>query len=375
MSSTHSSDMPAADQNDTVAPCWLAILLCAMAGGMGWGIRGRYGHESGAMMAGLLVGSVVAMLFLRNADGWGTMRAIAWCTVAIGFGGSETYGQTIGLTQNAHLIGNTSALIWGMLGLAIKGGLWIGFAGCFLGLALGGIDYRRRDMILSVVGLPLMYVISVRLINSPFDPATKQLPSVYFSETWAWKTSGDVKPGFECWGGLLMAMAGLMLYCGQFRRDRLAWRLGIAGLTGGALGFPGGQCLQANHAWNPEWYRTGIFASLDAYMNWWNMMEITFGTIMGGVARSGRVDESRSNQSPLIVSANPIERDRWSDPDSPCDAAVSFRLRRRAVGRCSLRSRFLHGGHSVGRLRDVSLVAVSDPDADRFTSRRRKDRA
>ena len=78
-------------------------------------------------------------------------------------------------------------------------------------------------------------------------------------------------------------MTGLLLYSGLVRQDRLAWRLGIAGLIGGAIGFPAGQCLQANHAWNPEWYRSGIFASLDAHMNWWNMMEITFGTIMGAM--------------------------------------------------------------------------------------------
>ena len=76
-------------------------------------------------------------------------------------------------------------------------------------------------------------------------------------------------------------MAGLPFYCGVIRRDRLALRLGIAGLIGGALGFPGGQCFQANHAWNAEWYRSGFFATLDPHMNWWNMMEISFGTIMG----------------------------------------------------------------------------------------------
>ncbi len=32
-----------------------SILLTAMAGAMGWGIRGQYGHETGAMIAGVLV--------------------------------------------------------------------------------------------------------------------------------------------------------------------------------------------------------------------------------------------------------------------------------------------------------------------------------
>ncbi|MFO1003855.1 MAG: hypothetical protein U0936_26285 [Planctomycetaceae bacterium] len=262
-------------------PWWQSVLLCGLAGGMGWGIRGQYGHESGAMMAGLLVSSVVAMLFLRGADGWGTVRAIAWCTVAIGFGGSETYGQTIGLTQNPYLIGNFSALSWGLIGLAIKGSLWIGFAGCFLGMGLSGVTYSRREMLAIVVAMPLLYAIGVRLINSPFDPANQQLPAIYFSETWDWKPDGEVKPRFEAWGGLFLAMIGLLIHCGVVRRDRLAARLGLAGLIGGGLGFPAGQCLQANHAWNRPWYETGFLKSLDPHVNWWNMMEITFGGIMG----------------------------------------------------------------------------------------------
>ena len=34
------------------------MLFTALAGGMGWGIRGQYGHETGAMLAGLLVALV-----------------------------------------------------------------------------------------------------------------------------------------------------------------------------------------------------------------------------------------------------------------------------------------------------------------------------
>ena len=44
-------------------PWWHAVILTAMAGGLGWGIRGQFGHESGAMIAGLLVSLVLARLF------------------------------------------------------------------------------------------------------------------------------------------------------------------------------------------------------------------------------------------------------------------------------------------------------------------------
>ena len=59
-----------------------------------------------------------------------------------GFGGNMTYGQTLGLTQNAPVIGNWEALRWGLLGTTIKGAIWIGFAGLFLGMGLGGKRYR-----------------------------------------------------------------------------------------------------------------------------------------------------------------------------------------------------------------------------------------
>ena len=113
------------------------MLFTALAGGMGWGIRGQYGHETGAMLAGLLVALVLVYLFGYHLSSLSAARAVALATVAIGFGGSMTYGQTLGLTQDAPLIGNMAALRWGLLGTFIKGSIWIGYFGLFLGLGLG----------------------------------------------------------------------------------------------------------------------------------------------------------------------------------------------------------------------------------------------
>lgn len=261
---------------------WQPVLFAGLAGGMGWGIRGQYGHETGAMIAGLLVSLALVVLFIPGATrSLSGARSVALATIAIGIGGSMTYGQTIGLTQIPLFIGNWEAWRWGMLGLAIKGGIWISFAGAFLGVGLGGVKYSYREMFLLMIGVFISYLIGIALLNSPFDPPNQKLPPIYFSESWYWNPSGELKPRYECWGGLLFALVALVAYTSVWRKDRLSLNLALWGFLGGAVGFPCGQCLQSYHAWNREIFRQGFWVSLDPYMNWWNMMEITFGTIMG----------------------------------------------------------------------------------------------
>ena len=101
---------------------------------MAWGIRGQYGHETGAMIAGLLVCLTLVLILCPQANAQSVLRALAWGAVAMGIGGSMTYGQTVGLTHDGPLLGHKAALRWGMLGLAIKGGVGIGFGGGVLGL-------------------------------------------------------------------------------------------------------------------------------------------------------------------------------------------------------------------------------------------------
>lgn len=264
-----------------VAPGWTSIGLSALAGALGWGIRGQYGHETGAMIAGLLVGTTLILHACPQIPASRGLLAVAWITLAIGIGGSMTYGQTVGLTHDAPLIGNGAALRWGMLGLALKGAIWIAFPGLFLGMALGPVRYRPGELALVLAALLLLCWIGIKLFNSPFDPAHKILPPIYFSDDWRWEPGADLKPRREVWGGLLCAAAGLFAYTGWRRRDPLAPRLGAWGALGGAIGFPLGQSIQATHAWHPEWFRGGIWDVLAPHINWWNMMETTFGAILG----------------------------------------------------------------------------------------------
>lgn len=295
-------------QNQIAA--WKPILFAAMAGGMGWGIRGQYGHETGAMIAGLLVSLTLIYLLAPKLSQSTAFRAAAWGTIAMGFGGSQTYGQTLGFTQNAPMIGNWDALYWGMFGLVIKGGMWIAFAGVFLGMGLGGIRYHTKSILILMISLVAAFFLGCYVLNSPFDPANKLLPYFYFSADWRWEPGAELKPREEFWGGMIFAFIAVMVYVRLMKQDRLAFNLGLWGLLGGAIGFPLGQCLQAFHAWNPAVFDQGIWLQYDQYMNWWNMMEITFGTTMGAFLGLGlwlnrnkiaNVEADASSYTPLPI--------------------------------------------------------------------------
>lgn len=267
-----------------------AIVATGAFGCAGWriglGIRGQYGHETGAMIAGVLLSLVLVFLFCPRSNSLSAARAVALATVAIGFGGSMTYAQTIGLTQDPPLVGNWAAWRWGMLGLALKGSLWIGFGGLFLGIGLSGIRYRPLELLGLMALVLLLFFLGKQILNEPFDPAHRVLPRWYFSDDWRWEP-GELKPRRELWGGLLLGLTGASLFARVFKKDSLALALAGWGCLGGALGFPLGQCLQSFHAWNRELFHTGFWLRLEPVLNWWNMMETTFGAVMGATLGLG----------------------------------------------------------------------------------------
>lgn len=291
---------------------FLVVLLSALAGGMAWGIRGQYGHETGAMIAGALVGLVLTFFFCPFASSLFTARAVAFMTVAIGFGGSMTYGQTVGLTHDAPLVGNTDALTWGLVGLFIKGGIWISFAGAFLGMGLSRVQYKSSEIATLLIAMVFLLFLGLTLINSPFDPANKVLPNVYFSDHYFWEPDAELKPRPERWGGLFLALVGVIVYVTFIKQDRLAQMLTVFGFLAGGFGFSLGQSVQAYHAWHPETFESGFFAGgplreIVSHFNWWNMMETTFGAVFGAILALGvwlnrRLIKTEAEEEPVEMS-------------------------------------------------------------------------
>lgn len=253
------------------------IAVCAMAGGLGWGIRGQYGHETGAMMAALLVAMTLGLRLMCQVPPMKAVRALAMAVLATGLGGTMTYGQTLGLTQDAPLIGRWDAWAWGMTGVFIKGGLWIAFFGLFLGIGLSRKIWLTSELaVLAVLSVFAMFI-GVALLNEPFNPAEKILPRIYFSDHWMWEPDAELKPRRESWGGLLAILLLWITYARFEKKDGFPIRLALAGFISGALGFFLGQCLQSMSAWNPQ-----LATPFKVAVNWWNVMETTFGFVWGG---------------------------------------------------------------------------------------------
>ncbi|MEP7272061.1 MAG: hypothetical protein ABI882_11195 [Acidobacteriota bacterium] len=114
------------------------ILLTALSLSIGWGIRGNFGHEIGAMIPGAL--AAIAAVVTIGRDDW--MRRIGYFAFfgAIGwsFGGSMSYGQVLGYTHSGHSL----SILYGFASLFLIGFLWGAVGGA--GTALPAVLDRRR---------------------------------------------------------------------------------------------------------------------------------------------------------------------------------------------------------------------------------------
>ena len=83
----HDQSIVSDNQRTPAPPLWMVMLLATMAGGMGWGIRGQYGHETGAMIAGLLVNLILVYLFCPGNSSLPVVRAVGLSARQGGGGG------------------------------------------------------------------------------------------------------------------------------------------------------------------------------------------------------------------------------------------------------------------------------------------------
>jgi len=224
----------------------LPILLVGIALGTGWAIRGQFGHEPGAAMAGIIGGA--GLLLAAGRKEWYNKMLPVIASAAIGWGmtGMISYGMVVGYCRAGDLL-NAS---YGFFSLFVIGALFGLIGGGLVGLSLNSTSAKRVNWPslvaeMSAGGL-IAYFFMIEQIELLMTPPR--------SEAWA-----------ICFG------AGAAMVWHMVRNGFTpALRVAFYAMLGGGFGFSFGNFLQV----------TGSYLKID--FNFWNVMEYNIG-FWGGV--------------------------------------------------------------------------------------------
>jgi hypothetical protein len=284
------------------------IALTALSLSLGWGIRGNYGHEYGAMIPGALA-ALAAVLLSGRAD-WqeriayfATFGALGWS-----FGGSMSYMQVIAYTHSGH----SSSVLYGFACLFVIGFLWAALGGAgtalpavveesflagliapmyavFLLWWLQGVsiapwlkgrgynlDWYDTDWLAAL--LALAAVLAVAAIRRRLDGPTSLI--LHLAAGW-WAgflilvlalQLRMTPPRGDNWAGCVGMTVGMLWYCRQASMVDLARAALVCGFIGG-IGFAGASMLKL----------VEVTSGLET--NWHSVLEQTTGLFNGvGVA-------------------------------------------------------------------------------------------
>ncbi|MDQ1255610.1 MAG: hypothetical protein QG656_202 [Candidatus Hydrogenedentes bacterium] len=203
------------------------ILTVALALSLGWGIRGNFGHEFGAMVPGGLAAIAVCLLsgredWRRRVGYFGFFGALGW-----GFGGAISYAQVISYTHS----GQPLSQLWGFGGLFVIGFLWAAIGGA--GTALPAVVDRGR---LTDLFKPMCWVFAVWFLMLGIEPLLEQWAPAY-SETLGRQESPLY--WFDAdWLAALSALFAIFLFDlweTRFREWRALGTLTLFGALGGMI--------------------------------------------------------------------------------------------------------------------------------------------
>ncbi|MDX2032696.1 MAG: hypothetical protein SF339_18615 [Blastocatellia bacterium] len=290
-------------------------ILAALAMSVGWGFRGDYGHEAGAMVPGALVALAIC-LAARRADWWergsllAMLGAVGWA-----FGGQMSYGRVIGYTAHSSF----RDVLYGFACLFAIGALWGGIGAGILAL---GVTRPRAELERFAGPLATLWIVWRLTEWSGLDDRLSSRWSLYDTDwtaaSWALLVAlayGLIRPrsrsacrligelALGWWAGLLVLTLLLKLRMTPPRsdnwagcvglwialvihlwrtRDRAAMMLSLQGLLAGGVGFAVGDLF--NMLGRAEWGPIGRYEWLQG-LGSWKWMEQSFGLIMGfGVA-------------------------------------------------------------------------------------------
>lgn len=253
----------------------LLIVTVIPAASYGWGMRGTtIGGEKGAMLPGAIIGLVIAMFsdILIVREHFYIFSALG--AVSMYFGGTMTYGETLGLSMNSKPAENMKK---GLIALFIKGFLWFG---CFGAIFTTGINavcyiYSLKELLIILSVTPLSAVCMYLIFNKPHKPSENKFPKIYFS-----------KRRQESWGALLGTFLPLLIFA-IVKANILTIVFSLCCAIFGGVGWIIGQLLQIysiHYADNSTNY-FGRLLGKSNNCDSWKIMECVLGAF-GGLGAS-----------------------------------------------------------------------------------------
>ncbi len=227
-------ELPAIMSNSSPAFSARMIFLCAVALSIGWGIRGNFGHEYGAMMPGAL--AAIAGCCLSGRKDWldrvayfGMFGGLGWA-----FGGSASYMQVISYTHSGHL----PSQIYGYAGLFVLGFLWAAMGGA--GTAFAATASREQ---LTSIFRPLGWIFAFWLVYNVGLLEFEQWEAGVADDTW--KRHESLIYWFDTdWLEAFVAILALCCLDLWNRRGAKAGRLALFAAAGLAAGWAGQRLLE-----------------------------------------------------------------------------------------------------------------------------------
>ena len=130
---------------------WPLLLLCGLSVSIGWGVRGQFGHEYGAALAGALGGMVVALLSGRE-DWRRRVHYFAFFgAVGLAFGGGMSYMKSIAYTQSS----DSATVLYGFACVFVLGFIWAAPGGA--GMAIAAF-FDREELTKMFVPLTAVFI-------------------------------------------------------------------------------------------------------------------------------------------------------------------------------------------------------------------------
>lgn len=300
----------------------MGIVLAGLAMSLGWGIRGDYGHEAGAMIPGAMLG--LSICLASGREDWWRRAALMGACGAIGwaFGGQMSYAKVTGYTAASAFLD----VFYGYACLFLLGGLWAGIGAAILTLSVTQPAFYLARFVRPLVVLWLVWLVMSlggltawlsdrwSLNDSDWVGA---LSALVVAGAWALLVPSDrsacaliavlaggwwtgylvltallglhmTPPRSDNWAGCVGLFVALLAYLHR-RRDRTATMLGAYGFLIGGLGFVLSDFV--NMLGRAQWGPVGRYEILHG-LDYWKWMEQSFGLIMGlgvGAVFLGRV--------------------------------------------------------------------------------------